>query len=61
MISDVCFITMLLMPAQIKLKSNQDGTLSKKVFTQGGCASCLCVCLGARLLPQFYQYPNTVL
>ena len=27
-------------------------------FTQGGCASCLRACLGARLLPQSYQYPN---
>ena len=27
-------------------------------LTRGGCASCLRVCLGARLLPQSYQYPN---
>ena len=27
-------------------------------FTQGGCISCLCACLGARLLPQSYLYPN---
>ena len=27
-------------------------------FTQGGCISCLRACLGARLLPQSYQYPN---
>ena len=27
-------------------------------FTQGGCVSCLRACLGARLLPQSYQYPN---
>ena len=27
-------------------------------FTRGGCASCLRACLGARLLPQSYQYPN---
>ena len=27
-------------------------------FTRGGCASCLRECLGARLLPQSYQYPN---
>ena len=26
--------------------------------TWGGCISCLCVCLGARSLPQSYQYPN---
>ena len=25
---------------------------------RGGCASCLRACLGARLLPQSYQYPN---
>ena len=27
-------------------------------FSRGGCASCLRACLGARLLPQSYQYPN---
>ena len=27
-------------------------------FTRGGCASCLRACLGTRLLPQAYQYPN---
>ena len=27
-------------------------------FTCGGCLSCLRACLGARLLPQSYQYPN---
>ena len=35
---------------------NRDGTLF--FFTGGGCASCLRACLGARLLPQSYQYPN---
>ena len=35
---------------------NRDGTLS---FTRGGCVSCLRACLGARLLPQSYQYPNS--
>ena len=34
---------------------NRDGTL---FFTRGGCVSCLRGCLGARLLPQSYQYPN---
>ena len=34
---------------------NLDGTL---FFTRGGCVSCLRACLGARLLPQSYQYPN---
>ena len=47
---------MLLRPAQIKPNHlNPDGTL---FFTRGGCASCLRACLGARLLPQSYQYPN---
>ena len=27
-------------------------------FTWGGCTSCLHACLGARFLPQSYQYPN---
>ena len=27
-------------------------------FTRGGCVSCLRACLGARLLPQSYQYPH---
>ena len=34
---------------------NRDRTL---FFTRGGCASCLRACLGVRLLPQSYQYPN---
>ena len=34
---------------------NQDGTL---FLTRGGCFSCLHACLGTRLLPQSYQYPN---
>ena len=34
---------------------NRGGTLS---FTPGGCVSRLRACLGARLLPQSYQYPN---
>ena len=43
---------------------NRDGTLFFLLlffffsFTRGGCASCLRACLGARLLPQFYQYLN---
>ena len=42
-------------PAQIKPKSFESRQNS---FTQGGCASCLHACLGARLLLQSYQYPN---
>ena len=63
-ISDVYFITMLLTEiflAQIKPKSFDSilfFLLFSFFFTQGGCASCLRVCLGARLLPQSYQYPN---
>ena len=34
---------------------NRDGTV---FLTGGGCVSCLHACLGARLLPQSYQYPN---
>ena len=52
-ISDVCFITMLLTPAQIKPKSFESRLNSFfLLFTRGGCASCLRACLGARLLPQ---------
>ena len=49
---------MLLTPAQIKPKSF--GTRQKLLlfFTRGGCVSSLRACLGARLLPQSYQYPN---
>ena len=48
---------MLLTPAQIKPKSFE---LRRNFFffTGGGCISCLRACLGARLLPQSYQYPN---
>ena len=47
---------MLLTPAQIKPKSFESRWNS--FFAQGGCASCLRACLGDRLLPQSYQYPN---
>ena len=47
---------MLLTPAQIKPKSFESRRNS--FFTRGGCASCLRACLGARLLPQSYQYPK---
>ena len=47
---------MLLSPAQIKPKSFESRRNS--FFTRGGCVSCLRACLGARLLPQSYQYPN---
>ena len=48
---------MLLTPAQIKWKSFESRRNSF-FFTRGGCVSCLCACLDARLLPQSYQYPN---
>ena len=62
-ISYVCFIymTILLMPAQIKPKSPELRQYSFFVclfFTWGGCVSCLRACLGARLLTQSYQYSN---
>ena len=47
---------MLPAPTQIKPKSFESRRNS--FFTRGGCASCLRACLGARLLPQSYQYPN---
>ena len=52
---------MLLTPAQIKTKSFESRLNSfffLFLFTRSGCASCLRACLGARLLPQSYQYPN---
>ena len=50
---------MLLTPAQIKPKSFESRRNSFFFFfTRGGCASCLRAYLGARLLPQSYQYPN---
>ena len=50
---------MLLTPAQIEPKSFESGQNSFFLFfTRGGCISCLRGCLGARLLPQSYHYPN---
>ena len=50
---------MLFTPAQIKLKSFESRlNFFLSFFTLGGCVSCLRACLGARLLPQSYQYPN---
>ena len=47
---------MLLTPAQTKPKSFK--SRRNFIFTRRVCASCLLACLGARLLPQSYQYPN---
>ena len=44
------------MPAQIKPQSFESRWNS--FFTRDGCASCLFACLGARVLPQSYQYLN---
>ena len=52
---------MLLTLAQIKRKSFESRRNSLSFFsffTRGGCVSCLRACLGARLLPQSYQYSN---
>ena len=58
-ISDICFITKLVTTAQITAKSFESRRNSFSFFfTRGGCVSCLRACLGARLLPQSYQYPN---
>ena len=54
---DVSFITDHVAYAS----SNQPKSFESKrkpLFTRGGCASCLRAFLGARLLPQSYQYPN---
>ena len=48
---------MLLTPAQIKPKPFESRRNSF-LFTGGGCTSCLCACLGARLLLHSYQDPN---
>ena len=51
---------MSLTPAQIKSKSfvSTRNSFSFSFLTRGGCVSCLRACLGARLLPQSYQYPD---
>ena len=43
-------------PAQIKPKLFK--LRRNSLFTRGGCVSCLRACLGARLLPLSYHYPN---
>ena len=57
-ISDVCFITDHI--AYASSNKTQIVWIETELFffTRGGCASCLRACLGARLLPQFYQYLN---
>ena len=58
-ISDVCFITdHVVYASSDKTKIVWIETELFFFFTRGGCASCLRACLGARLLPQSYQYPN---
>ena len=47
---------MFFTPAEIKPESFESRRNS--FFTRGGCVSCLRACLGTRLLPQSYQYPN---
>ena len=59
-IADVCFITDHVAYASSN-KTNIVWIETKlfSFFTRGGCASCLRACLGARLLLQSYQYPNS--
>ena len=53
-ISDVCFITdHLATPAQIKPELFQ--TRRNSFFTQGGCVSCLCVCLGTKVASTVFE------
>ena len=56
-ISDVCFIT-----DHVAYASSYETKIfsieTNFFLTRGGCISCLCACLAARLLPQSYQYPN---
>ena len=56
-ISDICFMLpfCLRQLKQNQNRLNRDGTLF--FLTRCGCVSCLRACLGARLLPQSYQYP----
>ena len=51
---------MLLTPAQTKSKSfeSRRNSFFLFLFYRGGCTSCLRACLGTRLLPQTYLYPN---
>ena len=51
---------MLLTPAPIKPKSfeSRRNSFIYIFYTRGGCVSCLRACLGIRLHPQSYQYPN---
>ena len=48
---------MLLKPAQTKPQSFESRR-NFFFFTRGGCVSCIRAFLGARLLPQSYQYPD---
>ena len=59
-ISDVCFTTdHVAYTSSNKTKIVRTKTeLFFSFFTRGGCALCLRACLGARLLPQSYQYPK---
>ena len=58
-ISDVCFITdHVACASSDKTKIIWIRTHLFFFFTWGGCTSCLHSCLGVRLPPQHYQYPN---
>ena len=60
-ISDICFITdhgAYASSNKTKIISIETELFFFSFFTLGGCISCLRVCLGTKLLPQSYQYPN---
>ena len=56
-ISDISFLTDHVAYASSN-KTKIVWIIQNSIFTQGGCISWLHACLGARLLPQSYQYPN---
>ena len=57
-IPDVCFITDYVAYASSDKTTIVEIETELLFFTRGGCVSCLRACLGTRLIPLSYQYPN---